>query len=169
MENTHEGPGLRGSARIRGDIVGPTGGLSWEDTGSTRADLHIEHPAISLAGRILFTLLFFGSGITHFTDMAGFVRLMHPSIPFREFWVVVSAIVELAGATMILLDWKPRLGAWLIVLFLLPVTVVVHGVLMLQATDEGMRAIQLSFFLKGLAMAGAALIFTQLGVAKRRS
>jgi len=130
-------------------------------------DLVLEHPAIGLLGRSMFTLIFFGSGITHFTDLAGFVALVHPAIPFRPFWVAISAVVELAGATMILLNRRPRLGAWLIVLFLAPVTVVVHGVSMVTAPDPAMQQIQLSFFLKGVAMAGAALIFTQVGVSKR--
>ena len=40
------------------------------------------HPAIALAGRILFTLIFFLSGITHFTDIDGYARLMPEPIPF---------------------------------------------------------------------------------------
>ena len=89
---------------------------------------------------------------------------MREGIPFREFWVVISGVVELAGAIMILFNWKPKLGAWLIVLFLVPVTVVVHGYEMVNAEDAALRSMQLSFFLKGVAMTGAALVFTQLGV-----
>ncbi len=130
-------------------------------------DLVFEHPSIGIVGRVMFTLIFFGSGVTHFSDMQSYVNLMHPSIPWRPFWVSISALVELAGATMILLNRRPRLGAWLIALFLIPVTITVHGVLMVTAPDETMRQIQLSFFLKGVTMVGAALIFTQLGVARR--
>jgi putative oxidoreductase len=130
-------------------------------------DLYVEHPAIGLVGRIFFTLIFYASGITHFTDMASYVRLMPAAIPAREFWVAISGVVELVGATMILFNRMPRLGAWLIILFLVPVTITVHGVMMVNAPDEQMRQIQLSFFLKGMTMTGAAMIFTQLGVAKR--
>ena len=125
------------------------------------------HPALTLTARGLFTLIFFMSGITHFTDIQGYVDLMHPSIPFREFWVLISGVVELAGAVMILMNWRPRLGGWLIVLFLVPVTITVHGYEMVYAEEETMRAIQLSFFLKGLAMTGCALLITQLGAAHR--
>ena len=126
------------------------------------------HPALTIAARVLFTLIFFASGITHFTDIAGYVALMHPSIPFREFWVLISGVVELAGGVMILANWRPRLGGWLIVLFLIPVTFTVHGYEMVYSEDERMRAIQLSFFLKGLAMTGCALLITQLGAGPRR-
>lgn len=121
------------------------------------------HASITLAGRVLFTLIFFASGITHFTDTAGYVSLMHEAIPFRTFWVLISGVVELVGAALILFDRSARLGGWLIVLFLIPVTFTVHGYEMISADSEQMRAIQLSFFLKGLAMTGCALLITQLG------
>lgn len=122
------------------------------------------HRAIGILGRFFFTLIFFLSGITHFSDMPGYVRLMHESIPFREFWVAISGVVELVGAIMILFDRYARLGGWLLVLFLVPVTITVHGVEMINAEDPVTRATQLSFFLKGIAMTGGALLITQLGV-----
>ena len=121
------------------------------------------HPAISLIGRILFTLIFFLSGVTHFTDIEGYTSLMHEAIPFRTFWVLISGVVELAGATMILFNRSARLGGWLIVLFLIPVTFTVHGYGIISADSAEMRAIQMSFFLKGLAMTGCALLISQLG------
>jgi len=133
-----------------------------------RNDLVIASPAVALAGRILFTLIFFLSGITHFTDLDRYVALMPAPIPFRPFWVMISGVVELIGAVLVVGNRAPRLGGWLIALFLVPVTITVHGVAMVSATDATMRAIQTSFFLKGLAMTGAALLITQLGVARPR-
>ncbi len=134
---------------------------------NTRNDLVLEHPAIGITGRILFTLIFFLSGITHFTDIEAYVALMPAAIPWRTFWVLISGVVELLGAGMILTNRRPRLGAWMLVLFLVPVTVCVHGTAMVGDADAPMRAIQLSFFLKGLTMTGAALLITQLGVGER--
>ncbi len=127
-------------------------------------DLFIVRPSIGLIARILFTLIFFLSGITHFTDLNSYVRLMPAAIPFRAFWVIISAIVELLGAVLILFNYRPRLGGWLIVLFLIPVTIVVHGTAMVSDPDPVMRAINVSFFLKGLAMIACALFITQFGV-----
>ena len=125
------------------------------------------HQALTVTARVLFTAVFFLSGVTHFTDVAGYVALMPEAIPFREFWVLVSGVVELAGAGMILFDWRARLGAWLIVLFLIPVTVTVHGYEMLYAESAAMRAIQQASFVKGFALIGAALLITQLGATHR--
>jgi putative oxidoreductase len=127
-------------------------------------DLKITSPAIGITARILFTLIFFLSGITHFTSMQSYIDLMPAPIPFRAFWVLISAVVELVGAAMILFNYRPRLGAWIIVLFLVPVTIVVHGTAMFTLPDPVMRAVNISMFLKGLAMIACALFITQLGV-----
>ncbi len=132
-------------------------------------DLVILSPAIAIVARILFTLIFFLSGVTHFTSMQNYASLMHPAIPFRPFWVLISGAVELAGAVLILFNHRPRLGGWLIVLFLIPVTIVVHGLAIVTLTDPVMKAVNVSMFLKGLAMIGCALFITQFGVSVERS
>ena len=130
-------------------------------------DVMIISPAISVAARILFTLIFFLSGVTHFTSMQSYINLMPAAIPWRAFWVSISALVELAGAAMILFNYRPRLGGWLIVVFLVPVTIVVHGTMMVTLSDPVMRTVNVSMFLKGLAMTGCALFITQFGVGSR--
>jgi uncharacterized membrane protein YphA (DoxX/SURF4 family) len=127
-------------------------------------DVVVLHPAIAVTGRVMFALIFFLSGITHFTDLENYVALMPAAIPLRPFWVMISAVVEIVGATLIATNRYPRLGGWLIVLFLIPVTITVHGVAMVTAADAVMQQIQTSFFLKGVTMTGAALLITQLGV-----
>ena len=123
---------------------------------------------VAIAGRVMFTLIFFLSGITHFTDLQSYAELMPEAIPFRPFWVMISGVVELMGAALILTNRMAHIGGWLIFIFLVPVTIVVHGVSMVTTPDPVMEQIQLSFFLKGVAMAGAALLITQLGVVKAR-
>jgi putative oxidoreductase len=129
-------------------------------------DVLVFRPAIAVAGRVMFALIFFLSGITHFTDLVHYVALMPAAIPFRPFWVIISAAVEMLGATLIATNKYPRLGGWLIAVFLVPVTITVHGVAMLTAPDAAMQQIQTSFFLKGVTMTGAALLITQLGVTR---
>ena len=123
---------------------------------------------VAIAGRVMFTLIFFLSGITHFTDVESYAELMPAAIPFRPFWVMMSGAVELLGAGLILTNRMAELGGWLIFIFLVPVTIVVHGVSMVTTPDPVMERIQMSFFLKGVAMAGAALLITQVGVVKAR-
>ena len=122
--------------------------------------------ALTVSARLLFTSLFFLSGVTHFTSIPYYVSLMPEGTPYAVFWVVLSGVVELAGAGMILFNWRPRLGGWLLVIFLIPVTIVVHGYEMLYAEGEAMRAVQQAHFIKGFALIGAALLITQLGVTR---
>jgi uncharacterized membrane protein YphA (DoxX/SURF4 family) len=131
---------------------------------SSSSEPTLLHPAIAWTGRALFALIFLLSGVAHMADVPGYAALMPPGAPFKGFWVVTSGLVELGGATLMLSNHRPRLGAWLIVLFLVPVTIVVHGGGIVSAATPEMRGIEVSFFLKGLAMTGAALIFTQVGV-----
>lgn len=132
-------------------------------------DVVIISPAIGIIARVLFTLIFFLSGITHFTAMHDYVSLMPAQIPWRAFWVAISGVLEFVGAAMILFNYRPRLGAWLIVVFLVPVTIVVHGTAMLTLADPVMRAVNVSMFLKGLATLGGTLFITQFGVTPQSS
>ncbi len=125
------------------------------------------HAAFTLTARALFASLFIISGITHFTNIPYYVSLMPDVIPFPIFWTLVTGVVELAGATMVLAAWRPRLGAWLLVLFLVPVTFLVHGYEMVAADTEPERVMQQAHFFKGIALTGAALLITQLGAAHR--
>ncbi|MEL7453401.1 MAG: DoxX family protein [Pseudomonadota bacterium] len=109
----------------------------------------------------------FRTGLTHFTNVPYYTDLMPEEIPFQVFWVYLSGGVELVGAAMILTNRQPRLGAWLIVLFMIPVTFAVHGYEMIYAATEPERAMQQAHFLKGIALTGAALLITQFGVKPR--
>ncbi|MEL7311886.1 MAG: DoxX family membrane protein [Pseudomonadota bacterium] len=127
------------------------------------------HPSITIIARFMLTFLFLLSGITHFTSIPYYVSLMPDAMPYPVFWVLVSGVVELAGAAMILFNWRPRLGGWLLVVFLIPVTVVVHGYEMVTAETEVMRAIQQAMIIKGIALIGAALLITQQGCGHREA
>lgn len=122
---------------------------------------------LTLIARALFTSLFLISGVTHFTNIPYYTALMPEGFPLAVFLVLLSGVVELAGAGMVLSNWRPRLGGWLLLLFLLPVTFVVHGYGMIAATDEVARLNQQAHFLKGVALMGAALLITQVGVSHR--
>jgi len=131
-----------------------------------REDQLPTHSRLAFVGRLLFTSLFFLSGVTHFTNIPYYVELTPEVVPFPVFWTLLSGVVELAGAAMILANWRPRLGAWLLILFLIPVTIVVHGYEMIYAAEAAERLNQQAHFLKGWALVGAALLVTQLGVSK---
>ncbi|MEO0747332.1 MAG: DoxX family membrane protein [Pseudomonadota bacterium] len=121
---------------------------------------------LTLLARVLFTSLFLLSGVTHFTNIPYNVSLMPPAFPFPVGLTLISGAVELVGAAMILFNWHARLGGWLLVLFLVPVTLVVHGYELATQEDQIIWALQQAHFLKGIALTGAALLITQVGVTR---
>ncbi|MEM8590892.1 MAG: DoxX family membrane protein [Pseudomonadota bacterium] len=125
------------------------------------------HASLTITARFLFTSLFFLSGVTHFTNVPYYVSLLPEAVPFPVFLTLISGVVELVGAALILFNWRPRLGAWLLVAFLIPVTLVVHGYELLAETDPVLWAHQQAHFVKGCALTGAALLITQIGAGHR--
>ena len=65
------------------------------------------------------------------------------------------------GGISILLGYRVRIGAWLLVLFLIPVTVMMHN--FWAVSDPMMAQIQLAMFLKNLSLLGGALLLAYFG------
>jgi putative oxidoreductase len=65
------------------------------------------------------------------------------------------------GGLSILLGYRAKLGAWLLVLFLVPVTLAMHQ--FWAAHDPMMAQIQQVNFMKNLSLLGAALFISQAG------
>jgi len=61
----------------------------------------------------------------------------------------------------VLLGYRARLGAWLIVLFLVPVSLTMHAFWAVQ--DPMMRQFQMAMFMKNIGLLGGALLITQFG------
>jgi putative oxidoreductase len=83
------------------------------------------------------------------------------NVPFASLLVPASGIIATLGGISIILGYKARLGAWLIVLFLVPVTLMMHN--FWAITDPMMKQMQMAMFLKNVSMLGAALMITYFG------
>ena len=67
----------------------------------------------------------------------------------------------LAGGSSILFGYKAKAGAWLVVAFLVPVTLMMHNFWVV--TDPQMRMMQMVNFNKNLAMLGGAFMIAYFG------
>jgi putative oxidoreductase len=115
---------------------------------------------IVLIGRALFSLIFLISGFRHFSRQSvDYAASQH--VPAASFLVPVSGILAIVGAISIMLGYKAKLGAWLIVLFLVPVTFMMHN--FWAVTDPMMKQMQMAMFMKNLSMLGGALIIAWFG------
>lgn len=114
----------------------------------------------ALLGRFLFVLIFLLSGPNHFVGKT-IAYAAAQGVPMASIAVPLSGVIAFAGGLSILLGYRAKLGAWLIVLFLAIVTPALHK--FWTVTDPMMFQIRFAMFLKNLSMLGAALFITQVG------
>ena len=111
-------------------------------------------------GRLLYSLIFVVAGFGHFTHPE-IAYAAAQGIPIASVLVPASGIMAIVGGLSILLGFHGKLGAWLLVLFLVPVTFAMHNFWAVK--DPMMQQIQMAMFLKNFSMLGSALFFTQIG------
>jgi putative oxidoreductase len=111
-------------------------------------------------GRVLFALIFVMSGFTHFSK-ATIAFAASQGVPFPALAVPFSGVLALLGGLSIAFGYRAKWGAWLIVLFLVPVTVMMHA--FWKVHDPMMFQMQMAMFMKNVSMLGGALAFSYFG------
>jgi len=115
---------------------------------------------VVLLGRILYSAIFIIAGPGHFT--AGTIGYAAAKgVPLASLAVPVSGAMAILGGLSILLGFKSKYGAWLIVVFLVPITLMIHNFWTLA--DPMARQIQYLNFIKNVSMLGAALMIAHFG------
>lgn len=113
-----------------------------------------------LVGRILFSLIFLMTALGHFSQ--GYVAYAtQQGVPAAGLLVPLSGIIAIAGGLSIALGYKAKIGAWLIIIFLVPVTLAMHN--FWAVTDPMMHGMQIAMFMKNVSMLGAALLISYFG------
>jgi putative oxidoreductase len=111
-------------------------------------------------GRFLFSLMFIISGLSHFTSgTIGYAA--GQGLPMANILVPFSGLLALFGGLSILFGYYARVGALLLILFLVPVTFTMHR--FWTVTDPAMYQMQMVQFMKNLSMLGGAIIFAFYG------
>jgi putative oxidoreductase len=116
---------------------------------------------LPLIGRVLLCLLFLISGLTfHFTSNA--VQYAEAQgVPAASLLVPLSGVIAIVGALSIMLGYRAKWGAWLLVIFLIPVTFMMHN---FWAIDDPMqRQMQMTMFMKNLGLLGGVLLVAYWG------
>jgi putative oxidoreductase len=115
---------------------------------------------IVLLGRVLFSIIFINSGFHHFSKSA-VDYANSQNVPMADILVPFSGILAILGGISIVLGYKARIGAWLIIAFLIPVTIMMHG--FWHFNDPAEQQVQISMFLKNTSMLGAAFLIAWFG------
>jgi putative oxidoreductase len=113
-----------------------------------------------LLGRFLFASIFIVAGFGHFTQ-AEIGMAAQQGVPFANLLVPASGVLSCVGGLSILAGYHAKVGAWLLVLFLVPVTLVMHN--FWAVTDPTMAQMQLGNFMKNMSLLGGALIVSYFG------
>jgi putative oxidoreductase len=113
-----------------------------------------------LLGRLLFVLIFLKFGPNNFSKQT-IAFAASQGVPFASFAVPLSGVLALAGGLSVLLGFRAKIGASLIALFLIPVTLMMHRFWTVH--DAGMAQMQMVMFMKNVAILGGALIISQSG------
>ena len=111
-------------------------------------------------GRLLFSLIFITGALRHFTP-EGIQHAASLGVPLAGVLVPLSGVLAIAGGFSVAIGYKTRWGAWMLVMFLLPVTWWMHGYWRLS--DPAAIHVQQAMFAKNLTMLGAALLISQFG------
>lgn len=130
---------------------------------------------VAFLGRVCLSLIFILAAVSKFFNWSGtevaltnglndFMTLQSGNEMVRTFvekalpWVpvllVVGVFVELLGGLLLFLGIKVRFGAFILLLFLIPATVIFHHFWLLQGAD---RELQLTMVLKNIAIFGGLL------------
>jgi putative oxidoreductase len=115
---------------------------------------------IVLLGRLLYAFLFVIGGAADFSKMA-MDHAQSVGVPMASIAVPLAGFIAVVGGLSVALGYKVRCGAWLIVLFLVPVTILMHA--FWKIADPQMAQLEQVNFLKNVSMLGAALMMTQMG------
>ena len=115
---------------------------------------------IVLLGRLFFALIFVLAGANHFSSQTiGYAASQ--GVPLASIAVPFSGVLAILGGLSILLGYHARIGAWLIALFLVGVTPMMHN--FWAVSDPMMHQIQVIMFMKNVSMLGGALLISQFG------
>jgi putative oxidoreductase len=111
-------------------------------------------------GRVLFALIFILSA-PHLISGAAVGTAHQHGVPFPSLAVPLAGIIAGIGGLSVALGYHGRIGAWLLVLFLVPVTLTMHA-FWAEGTPAAAQTQQIEF-LKNLALVGAALFVAYCG------
>lgn len=138
-----------------------------------------------LIGRICISLIFFFSGICKMGDWqrtqtelvhtlsqwnsygiqsAFWMQTFQDALGWAPLLLIAAMVLELLGAISIFLGFKARLGAFLLILFLIPTTILFHPFWFLEGSD---RDLQMVMFLKNVAILGGLFLLLAFGSSSR--
>src|SRR3954467_644088 len=115
---------------------------------------------VVLLARFLLSAIFIAAGFGHFStktiEMAALA-----GVPLATLAVPLSGLMSIAGGLSVLVGYRARLGALLLIAFLVPVTLAMHN--FWAQSDPMMKQMHMAMFMKNLGLIGGALYVAHFG------
>ncbi len=110
----------------------------------------------ALAARICLCLIFLKAGISHITGFSGTAEMMsQQGLPLAPVLLGGTVVFQILGTVSLLLGYKVKIGAILLIIFLIPATLVFHNPI--GNADE------INAFLKNIGLIGGLLMLIYAG------
>lgn len=114
-----------------------------------------------LVGRVCLSAIFLLSGINkigNWDQTAGYMA--SKGMPLVPLFLAGAIVFEVAGGLSVLLGYKARVGAALLIVFLIPATLIFHNFWALEGQEQ---QLQMIMFLKNVAILGGLLLVVGFG------
>ena len=120
------------------------------------------NPIVPLVGRILVGLIFLVAGVRKLMGFAGTVAyLAKVGFPAPEVMALIAIIIEIGGSLLLIVGWRTRWAAWLLVLFVVVAAFAAHR--FWEINDAAQFSNQMNHFLKNLSIIGGLLYVATFG------
>ncbi|EKV02752.1 putative membrane protein [Leptolyngbya sp. PCC 7375] len=110
---------------------------------------------LPLAARVCLALIFLKAGINHLMGFSDFAGMLGQRLPLGSLVAAATITFQLLGSLSLLLGYKTKIGALLLVLFLIPASLMFHNFV----ADPT----QINSFLKNLGLIGGLLMVIDAG------
>jgi len=123
--------------------------------------MNLQHPLVSLIGRLLIVYIFATSGIAKIFDWSGNVQYMNTRhLPLIPLLLAIAMLVEVVGSICLVTGLYARAAAFIMFLYLTVVTVLFHNY---WAFSGMLAGTQETHFRKNLAIMGGLLMIAAQG------
>lgn len=136
---------------------------------------------VAYLGRLFLSVIFLFSALTEIIDwtntnqmlLSTYTRWMHlyqaqqelgligaSLLPWLGAFLGVALALKIIGSLLLILGWNVRFGAFCLILFIVPVTIVMHDFWNQVGSDQSLEMVM---FLKNLAIFGGLMIVLAFG------
>lgn len=114
-----------------------------------------------LLGRIFLGVLFLWAASTKIMDWGGTVHYMaSKKMPFIAFFLPAAVVMQIIGGISLILGYKVRYGALILIIFILPACIIFHDFWNLSGYERLMEQI---IFMKDIGVLGGLLQIAAFG------